>query len=86
MQRLSSDQALRWATRNLEIRQTAEAYDLALTAALRAHDAPARCAIAGRAAHLAVRTIRLDLLISEGLGACRDGAGPGAGGHVAASR
>ena len=75
-------EALRWARANLEVRQTSDGFDLALTAALRAGDGAARCILARGAGALAVRTPRLDRLVSEGLRDCENraqepGGGPG---------
>jgi hypothetical protein len=77
------DRALRWASHNLEVRRTPDAFDLALTAALRAEDAPARCDIARHARGLALRTSRLETLIADGLRACHEDE---PGGHGGASR
>jgi len=63
-------EALRWAVHNLEVRQTSEAYDLALTAALRAGDGRARCDIARRAGAVGSPTPRLGILVSDALAAC----------------
>ena len=63
-------EALRWAEHNLEVRQTSDAYDLALTAALRADDRRARCDIARRAGGVGGATPRLGVLVSEALAAC----------------
>jgi len=63
-------EALRWAEHNLEVRQTADAYDLALTAALRANDRRARCDIARRAGAVDSATPRLGVLVSDALAAC----------------
>jgi tetratricopeptide (TPR) repeat protein len=63
-------EALRWAEHNLEVRQTADAYDLALTAALRADDRRARCDIARRAGGVGSATPRLGVLVSDALAAC----------------
>ncbi|HSP20606.1 MAG TPA: tetratricopeptide repeat protein, partial [Myxococcaceae bacterium] len=65
-----ASEALRWATRNLEVRRTPEAFDLALTAALRAGDAGAGCTLARRADVLSNRTPRLATLISDALASC----------------
>jgi tetratricopeptide (TPR) repeat protein len=75
-------EAVRWATRNLEVRQTPDGFDLALTAALRAHDGHARCALARRAAVLGVRPARLAILIADGLASCP----PASAAQVSASR
>lgn len=63
-------EAVRWATHNLQVRQTPDAFDLALTAAVRAQDGRARCALARRADALTVRTVRLRTLVTDGLAAC----------------
>ena len=63
-------EALRWAVHNLEVRQTSEAYDLALTAALRAGDRRARCDLARRAGAVTKGTARLDALVSGALAVC----------------
>src|SRR5262249_5392892 len=63
-------EALRWAVHNLEVRQTSEAFDLALSAALRAGDLRARCDIARRARVVANSTPRLGILVSDALAAC----------------
>ena len=63
-------EALRWAVHNLEVRQTSDAYDLALTAALRAGDPRARCDIARRAGAVGSATPRLGILVSDALAAC----------------
>ena len=78
--------ALRWATNNLAVRQTPEAFDLALTAAVRARDDRARCEIAHRAGALGVRTSRLQALMTSGSATCRDGATPGVGGLARSNR
>ena len=63
-------EALRWAVHNLEVRQTSEAYDLALTAALRAGDPRARCDLARRAGAVGKGSVRLGILVSDALAVC----------------
>ena len=63
-------EALRWAVHNLELRQTSEAYDLALTAALRAGDPRARCDLARRAGGVTGGSARLGVLVSDALAVC----------------
>jgi tetratricopeptide (TPR) repeat protein len=63
-------EALRWAVHNLGVRQTSDAYDLALSAALRAGDARARCDIARRAGPVAGGSTRLGILVSDALAVC----------------
>jgi len=63
-------EALRWAVHNLDVRQTSEAYDLALTAALRVGDRRARCDIARRAGVVPSGSVRLGILISDALAVC----------------
>jgi len=63
-------QALRWAMHNLDVRQTPDAFDLALSAALRAGDPGARCDVARRARRLGSPTVRLGALISDALATC----------------
>lgn len=79
-------EALRWANHNLEVRQTPDAFDLALTAALRAQDGRARCELSRRAGALAVRPVRLRSLVSAGLAACNEEPRPPGGTHAGASR
>ena len=63
-------EALRWAVHNLEVRQTSEAYDLALTAALRVGDPRARCDLARRAGGVTGGSARLGVLVSDALAVC----------------
>ena len=63
-------EALRWAVHNLDVRQTSDAYDLALSAALRVGDRRARCELARRADAVARRTVRLGVLVSDALAVC----------------
>jgi tetratricopeptide (TPR) repeat protein len=64
-------EALRWAVHNLDVRQTSEAYDLALTAALRVGDSRVRCDLARRATAVTGLTVRLGVLVSDALAMCR---------------
>jgi tetratricopeptide (TPR) repeat protein len=64
-------EALRWAVHNLDVRQTSDAYDLALTAALRVGDPRVRCELARRAAAITGGTVRLGILVSDALAVCR---------------
>jgi hypothetical protein len=61
--------ALRWATHNLEVRRTTDAFDLALTAAVRTGDVSG-CRIAREASTLPRTTPRLHALAAEALGSC----------------
>jgi len=70
-------EALRWATHNLELRRTTEAFDLALTAALRTGDSSG-CRIAREASALPRTTPRLRALAAGALGSCPASAGAGA--------
>jgi tetratricopeptide (TPR) repeat protein len=63
-------EAVRWAVHNLDVRQTSEAYDLALTAALRVGDRRVRCELARRADAVTGRTVRLGVLVTDALAAC----------------
>ena len=63
-------EALRWAVHNLEVRQTSDAYDLALTAALRVGDRRFRCELARRAAAVSGGMVRLGALVSDALAVC----------------
>jgi len=63
-------EALRWAVHNLDVRQTSDAYDLALTAALRAGDLRARCDLARRAGAVSKASVRLGVLVSDALAVC----------------
>jgi hypothetical protein len=56
---------------NLDVRQTSEAYDLALTAALRVGDSRVRCDLARRATAVTGLTVRLGVLVSDALAMCR---------------
>ena len=71
-------EALRWAMHNLEVRQTIEAFDLALTAALRAGDAPTGCRVARDVPALPRTTPRLRALAAEGRRPCPAAPGPAA--------
>ncbi|HEY1335181.1 MAG TPA: tetratricopeptide repeat protein [Myxococcaceae bacterium] len=62
-------ESLRWATHNLEVRRTTEAFDLALTAALRTGDSSG-CRIAREASALPRTTPRLRALTAEALRSC----------------
>jgi tetratricopeptide (TPR) repeat protein len=62
-------QALRWATHNLQVRRTTDAFDLALTAALRTGDASG-CRLAHDASTLPRTTPRLHALEAEALRFC----------------
>jgi tetratricopeptide (TPR) repeat protein len=62
--------ALRWARHNLEVRPTAEALDLALTAALRAGDASTGCRLAGDISNVQAPTPRLQALVREARRSC----------------
>ncbi|HEY1333666.1 MAG TPA: hypothetical protein VGF31_05380, partial [Myxococcaceae bacterium] len=70
-------EALRWATHNLQVRRTPEAFDLALTAALRTGDVSG-CRLAREASALTRTTPRLRALSEEALGSCPASAGAGA--------
>jgi tetratricopeptide (TPR) repeat protein len=63
-------EALRWAVHNLDVRQTSEAYDLALSAALLVGDRRVRCELARRAAAVTGGTVRLGALVSDALAVC----------------
>jgi tetratricopeptide (TPR) repeat protein len=63
-------EALCWAKHNLEVRSTAEALDLALTAALRAGDASTGCRLAGGISTVQAPTPRLEALVAEARRAC----------------
>ncbi len=62
--------ALELARRNLAMRATPAAYDLALTAAQAAGDAMLRCQLAQQAQRLPHSTVRLKALASNALSAC----------------
>ncbi len=63
-------QALALARRNLAVRATPAAYDLALSAARAAANAPLRCQLAQQAQALPHPTARLQALVSDGFLAC----------------
>jgi tetratricopeptide (TPR) repeat protein len=63
-------EALRWAKHNLEVRPTAEALDLALTAALRAGDASTGCRLAAGVSSVQAPTPRLQALAAEARRSC----------------
>jgi tetratricopeptide (TPR) repeat protein len=62
--------ALRWASHNFEVRPTADALDLALTAALRAGDASSGCRLAGGISTVQAPTPRLQALVEEARRSC----------------
>jgi len=64
-------QALRWASLNLDNRPTPAAYDLALSAAIRADDRQAGCVLGTRALQLRDRTARLEMLTARALDGCQ---------------
>ncbi|HXU68875.1 MAG TPA: tetratricopeptide repeat protein [Polyangia bacterium] len=66
--------ALALARRNLAARQTRDAYDLAMRAALAAHDAAAACRFADEAERVPYASAALHLSMSEAFAACRRGA------------
>lgn len=71
------EEALRWATHNLEVRKTTDAFDLALTAALRTGDASG-CRLAREASALPRTTPRLRALATQALRSCSSPVADGA--------